>query len=582
MESPSVSCLRIPYKQDEEVVFEEIFLLPSDYTATPILLSSNEFPSLTAWSIPAKASQGHFPPNIRATALAFGAGLHSARFFGEVLLCRPQGAESLRHTQLSFSPDLRGVDEVEAWQLEAARINFGFKSAMGAMQRAFTGEHVVVGEGGGDEMGFEVEESETESESEGESGSCSGDDGDCEKVKLGMVKERPFVKQSLCFACRRPCDTTCQKCGAVYLHSDCTALGWSHEVTCSLWRSYCDERSFLSSFEGIEWTKVTTSNSFTRSEEPYRQFLESLGLLGKNWWSTEVAGWAGGLSGSAKTVDCTKRVDFKEGLGTDIIGSIGVPITETETKELSNWAEYLNYRGIPTDSHLPLLLHFPVTLYHLVVEHCRAQLIVAQMTNKPLTIHYVGTEKELNFLDIYGEFFALLAPYGVAIELVFIVRRDMLPPLSEKTTFAVDEYNHIHVIPGEYITELDPNFDCVHPPSLIVALNAGEWKEFVRDTFHESGTLLVLTHTFALFAGFYAYDTWVPVVDFIVNSKTTAVCTDYNAWSGLNCASLGGSKARNSLSINPFRQPLALPVYSMNLPQFANGWKYVFNEQEVE
>ena len=44
----------------------------------------------------------------------------------------------------------------------------------------------------------------------------------------------------------------------------------------------------------------------------------------------------------------------------------------------------------------------------------------------------------------------------------------------------------------------------------------------------------------------------------------------------------GGAASRESLVINPFRQPLSLPVYSMNLPQFSNGFIYVFNEQELD
>ena len=40
--------------------------------------------------------------------------------------------------------------------------------------------------------------------------------------------------------------------------------------------------------------------------------------------------------------------------------------------------------------------------------------------------------------------------------------------------------------------------------------------------------------------------------------------------------------ARDNLSVNAFRQPVALPVYSMNLPQYANGFMYAFNKQTLE
>jgi len=57
---------------------------------------------------------------------------------------------------------------------------------------------------------------------------------------------------------------------------------------------------------------------------------------------------------------------------------------------------------------------------------------------------------------------------------------------------------------------------------------------------------------------------------------------DYNEHSGVNCAKLGGWRAAQSLDVNPFRQPRAMPVYCMNLPQFSNGFMYVFNEQDLE
>lgn len=105
-------------------------------------------------------------------------------------------------------------------------------------------------------------------------------------------------------------------------------------------------------------------------------------------------------------------------------------------------------------------------------------------------------------------------------------------------------------------TCLDPNFDCGSgPPDMIVALNAG----------------------------LYAYESWRSVVDYLYYNKgVVGVFTDYNEYSGVHCAGLGGASSRESLSINPFRQPLAMPVYSMNLPQFSNGFFYVFNAQELD
>jgi hypothetical protein len=115
----------------------------------------------------------------------------------------------------------------------------------------------------------------------------------------------------------------------------------------------------------------------------------------------------------------------------------------------------------------------------------------------------------------------------------------------------------ITVVSGTYGDSIDPNFDCGDggSPDLVVGLNAG----------------------------MYAYDSWRYVVSYLYhNPGVVGVFTDYNEHSGAYCASLGGHQSRQSLCINPFRQPRAMPVYSMNLPQFSNGFLYVLNPQELE
>lgn len=113
------------------------------------------------------------------------------------------------------------------------------------------------------------------------------------------------------------------------------------------------------------------------------------------------------------------------------------------------------------------------------------------------------------------------------------------------------------MVSGTYGDSLDPNFDCGGggTPDMVIAANAG----------------------------LYAYESWRSVVNYLYNNPgIVGVFTDYNEYSGENCASLAGHKGRESLCINPFRQPRAMPVYSMNLPQFSNGFLYVMNAQELE
>ena len=146
--------------------------------------------------------------------------------------------------------------------------------------------------------------------------------------------------------------------------------------------------------------------------------------------------------------------------------------------------------------------------------------------------------------------------------MTFVVRKDMLPVKRHEqqegpfiTTINLCDNLSITVVCGTYGDSLDPNFDCGGAPDMVMGLNAG----------------------------LYAYESWRSVVSYLYHNKgVIGVFSDYNEYSGVNCAALGGQACRESLCVNPFRQPRAMPVYSMNLPQFSNGFLYVMNAQELE
>mmetsp|Transcript_11464 Transcript_11464/g.16356 ORF Transcript_11464/g.16356 Transcript_11464/m.16356 type:complete len:208 (+) Transcript_11464:703-1326(+) len=207
-----------------------------------------------------------------------------------------------------------------------------------------------------------------------------------------------------------------------------------------------------------------------------------------------------------------------------------------------------------------------MTIYYSIARFGEVPVTVARMLNRPLRLHIVGAEKEINFIDMFKEV-SFLAPSDVKFELVFIIREDMLPPQCNKSLRVDGDTQYVFreeigsnlsvfIVPGTYGESLDPNFDCgCGTPDMVIGLNAG----------------------------LFAYESWRSVIDYLDRTPSVVgVFTDYNEHSGMNCASLGGGKVRNSLSVNPFRQPRAMPVYSMNLPQFSNGFLYVFNQQEID
>lgn len=405
---------------------------------------------------------------------------------------------------------------------------------------------------------------------------------------------------------------------------------WSHDCLCSIWKLYTDRRDvelaniFPSSTTENEYSDNTGKNdllwyeSITKPREcqlsstPYTAFLakncnvnfcssssssidNGSGLLGlSSWWNTELDGWNYGQSMGACQIDIQQRRSYRQGF--DPISDIPIEknifhdlnfdrrqwrFNDVGLLEISSWTEYYQLRHIPHSSPIALLMTYPLTLYYAIVQYGIVPCTIAyQIEHRPLRIHIVGVEKELNFLDIYKEL-AYLLPSDFHVELVFCIRPDMIPislvqeqsdkiikesdhsyTQSSKMLYRVPltETIHISVVCGIYGDEssLHPNFDCGSgPPDMIMAYNAG----------------------------LYAYESWRYMINYLYRTNTNAigVCSDYNEHSAVQCAAiLGGKACQNSVIMNPFRQPRAMPVYSMNLPQYSNGFFYVVNEQSLE
>jgi hypothetical protein len=352
---------------------------------------------------------------------------------------------------------------------------------------------------------------------------------------------------------------------------------------------YVNHRDKLSDFTDFSgWQVPLLQEDCYSSDETYTRYLmDTLNVISSHtnndtaaaqtWWSTEIHGWNGGKSASAKLVDLFQRVSYQDGIGLDValipnerhvttddIKRAGIFVDDNNMPNLTSWKDYYNVRCIPPSSPIALLATFPLTVYYAIQNHGIVPVTAAQMLDRPLKIHLVGIEKELNFIDFFKEL-GFLLPANVNIDMTWIIREDMFPEASTKTK-EDDNFQYLSlqltnnltltIIGGTYGDSLDPNFDIAGgAPDIIIGLNAG----------------------------LYAYESWRHVVTYLdCHRNIVGVFTDYNEHSGMNCASLGGAKARQSLHVNPFRQPRAMPVNCMNLPQFSNGFMYVFNEQELE
>ena len=266
-----------------------------------------------------------------------------------------------------------------------------------------------------------------------------------------VVTTTEFVtKTPLCIHCRRASSELCESCEGVYFCSSdtntttaaagggrnrCKNDGWSHACLCPTWRLYSGpNRRELSRFDdGFfgEWQDALTSRPHQLGEGPYEEFLRSffLGIEAESsssscatWWRTEFGGWSGGKSYSASKVDATIRQSYSQGFAPIVDFPPERRITQDDIERsgmqskrnavgllaLSSWKEYYTVRNIPPTSPVCLLCTFPLTIYRAIEQYGDVPVTVARMLNRPLRIHVVGAEKEMNFLDLFKELTFLL------------------------------------------------------------------------------------------------------------------------------------------------------------------------------
>ncbi|KAJ7752821.1 hypothetical protein DFH07DRAFT_1061636 [Mycena maculata] len=87
---------------------------------------------------------------------------------------------------------------------------------------------------------------------------------------------------------------------------------------------------------------------------------------------------------------------------------------------ITDWDSWYTWRRLPKESPAALLMHFPMSVYWLLVETLRVADPKAGLPDGPrvqLNTHYIRAEVELNFLPLFAEL-ALLLPY-TDIKLVF-------------------------------------------------------------------------------------------------------------------------------------------------------------------
>jgi hypothetical protein len=152
---------------------------------------------------------------------------------------------------------------------------------------------------------------------------------------------------------------------------------------------------------------------------------DALNVLGKGWWLTETKGWLSGMGKTSRFVDVSKRMSYQEGfvnIGPNLLPkevnvnySVAASISAVKANEqgllsLNSWEDYYKVREIPLSSPVALLMTFPLTIYYAIQKYGEVPITVSRMLRRPLRVHVVGVEKELNFLDLFSEVGYLLPP----------------------------------------------------------------------------------------------------------------------------------------------------------------------------
>ena len=407
----------------------------SDYLETPLLRHQHHVAGLHAfYNVP---EQREGKENIRATRLAMACGLFSLRFWGNVVIVRSlAGRLEDLHVDSIFgacciSPDLRlesqivlgkqgsgrpldAPPNIPDWLADAARQNYHDRAVLERLALVMKEPRKDYDDSDDDSWGNDGDDKIKQSSSVDES------------IALPSEIIGDFLaKSSLCLHCRGPSNCLCKDCDGAYFCPEprpCRSSGWSHSCQCLTWKLYVSHRNDLSTFPFLgDWCHELVGREFQCSELPYETYLRSLGIdresSNSSWWRTEMDGWAGGKSKSALLVDATIRRSYVDGFAplSVIPAERRVTINDFERVDLrvkenpvglwvlESWRDYYLLRDLPKTSPVALLLTFPLTIYQSIVQYGDVPVTVARMLNRPLRIHVVGVEKELNFLDLFKE-----------------------------------------------------------------------------------------------------------------------------------------------------------------------------------
>ncbi|KAL8534007.1 hypothetical protein ACS0TY_010137 [Phlomoides rotata] len=232
---------------------------------------------------------------------------------------------------------------------------------------------------------------------------------------------------------------------------------------------------------------------------------------------------------------------------------------------LTTWKDYYEWRCIPLYSPIALLLHWPLTLYW-AIQLATLESLLPETSNE-LRIHYLGPEKELLQLAVFGELQALFPGVKMHIDLVG-------PAISH-----LRDGEKIELYTYAQCNEMDCGCKSTvedHSCAITLQLHAGYYHDCYRELLKDSFPHIIIGPN----AGLAAYTSWLPTLEIIKELKVAAIFSDYceeASHLAASCiSSITGSTPKIQIQINPFRHPLCVEQSALYVPCHSNCFLFGF------
>ncbi|KAG2754541.1 hypothetical protein P692DRAFT_20770040 [Suillus brevipes Sb2] len=358
------------------------------------------------------------------------------------------------------------------------------------------------------------------------------------------------------------------------------------------------------------WGRIETDGTF--AEPLVRAYYNVLGAEGFGYWSIPGGSNAhlqqpSNTSGSSRVLRVEGAKGFEHGymllsnqvladetgwklekrLIPRLVFELGTEPELASKADIVDWDSWYKWRNLPKESPAALLLHYPLTVYQLLVNvlHVTGPTRNSSESRQALNVHYIGAEVELNMLPLFSEL-ALLLPYTDIKMTFFGVAVHSLVNKAKKNSVAMkakqNEPVYAYTSPAScgastlsvFLHGDHENWDPRLPfllgskPDAIVGLNAGltsypAW-QFVILCCHTDNTPFAVTE-YAEQSAELQRDALPQIIA--------------HALPRLHSAGMNGSELHNltrpreyPIAFNPFQRPGQRNLGSVRLPNIPNGF----------